>query len=191
REFGASHFLINLINSTGHVNFSSEVTAAFRATDDVLVVVDCVSGVGLQTETVLRKTIGERIKSILFISKMDHALLQLKFQQEDLFQTFQRIVENVDPRKATFGFSADLHGWAFTLKEFAEMYGSKFQIELDKLMNRLWDENFFSSTEKKWSQTGGEGYLHGFCQFVLDPIFRLFKAIIDCKKYQHTQLLEK
>jgi elongation factor 2 len=50
----------------------------------------------MQTENVLRQSIVERIKQILFINKIDHALFQLEFQQEDLFQTFKRIVESVN-----------------------------------------------------------------------------------------------
>ncbi|CAF3937043.1 unnamed protein product, partial [Rotaria sp. Silwood1] len=62
----------------------------------------------------------------------------------------------VDPTKGTVGFGAGLHGWAFTLKEFAEMYAQKFKIEVDKLMKRLWGDNFFSPTDKKWSKASGE-----------------------------------
>merc|ERR1719481_2486384 len=131
-------FLINLIDSPGHVDFSSEVTAALRVTDGALVVVDAISGVCVQTETVLRQAIAERIKPVLFMNKMDRALLELQLEQEDLYQTFQRIVENVnviiatygedeggpmgnimiDPIIGTVGFGSGLHGWAFTLKQF-------------------------------------------------------------------------
>jgi elongation factor 2 len=204
------HFLINLIDSPGHVDFSSEVTAALRVTDGALVVVDCVSGVCVQTETVLRQAIAERIKPIVFMNKMDRALLELQLQQEDLFQTFQRIVESVnviiatysdedgpmgniqvDPTKGTVGFGAGLHGWAFTLKEFSEIYSTKFKLEVPKLMKRFWGDNFYSPSEKKWNINGGEGYVRGFCQFVLDPIFKVFAAIMNFKKDEYMKLIEK
>jgi len=168
-------FLINLIDSPGHVDFSSEVTAALRVTDGALVVVDCVSGVCVQTETVLRQAIGERIKPVLFMNKMDRALLELQLEQEDLYQTFQRIVENtnviiatygeetgpmgpimVDPAIGSVGFGSGLHGWAFTLKQFAEMYAEKFGIQSDKLMKNLWGERSSIRNRKNGNKTAME-----------------------------------
>lgn len=210
RDEGVNHVLINLIDSPGHVDFSSEVTAALRVTDGALVVVDCVSGVCVQTETVLRQAIAERIKPILFLNKMDRALLELQLEEEQLYQTFQRIVESVNviistycddsgpmgqvqvyPEHGTVGFGAGLHGWAFTLKEFAEMYASKFNVGIDKLMKRFWGDNFYNPKTKKWSKTQGEGDIRGFNQFVLGPIFKIFRAIMDCRKDEYVDLLDK
>jgi len=203
-------FLINLIDSPGHVDFSSEVTAALRVTDGALVVVDCVSGVCVQTETVLRQAIAERIRPILFMNKMDRALLELQLEPEDLYQTFQRIVENVnviiatynddsgpmgevrvDPSRGSVGFGSGLHGWAFTVKQFAEMYADKFKIDLSKLMIKLWGDNFFNIKTKKWAKQKEDDNKRSFNMYVLDPIFKVFDAIMNFKKEDTTTLLQK
>jgi len=209
-EEGDRGFLINLIDSPGHVDFSSEVTAALRVTDGALVVVDCVSGVCVQTETVLRQAIAERIRPVVLMNKMDRALLELQLEQEELYQTFQRIVENinvivatyadddgpmgkvtVDPSNGSVGFGSGLHGWAFTLKQFSEMYASKFGVDVDKMMNKLWGENFFNPKTKKWQKAKNDDNKRSFCMYVLDPIFMVFDAIMNFKKDQTEKLLGK
>jgi len=201
-------FLINLIDSPGHVDFSSEVTAALRVTDGALVVVDCVSGVCVQTETVLRQAIAERIKPVVFMNKMDRALLELQLEQEDLFQTFQRIVESINviiatysdedgpmgniqvhPARGSVGFGSGLHGWAYTLKQFAEMYADKFKIDSVKLMPKLWGDNFFNMKSKKWQKSKDADNVRSFNQFVLDPIYKVFDAVMNFKKEDTTKLL--
>jgi len=210
QEKDGNAFLINLIDSPGHVDFSSEVTAALRVTDGALVVVDCVSGVCVQTETVLRQAIAERIRPVLMMNKMDRALLELQLEMEELYQTFNRIVENVNvivatyadddgpmgniqvrPENGTVGFGSGLHGWGFTLKEFAEMYAAKMGSEPKKLLKNLWGNRFYFGKEKKWKSEEGVGGVRGFCMFVLDPIYKLFNAIMEFKKEKTEQLLTK
>ena len=200
QETDGNSFIINLIDSPGHVDFSSEVTAALRVTDGALVVVDCVSGVCVQTETVLRQAIAERIKPILFMNKMDRTLLELQLQKEELYQRLVRIVESVNviiqtygedtpmgdvqvsPTKGTVGFGSALHGWGFTLKHFAELYAQKFQqLKSEELMECLWGDHFYNETDQSWIKEPKKGYTRGFCALVLDPIYKLFDAIMNFK----------
>ena len=151
----SNDFLVNLIDSPGHVDFSSEVTAALRVTDGALVVVDTIEGVCVQTETVLRQALGERIKPVVIINKVDRALLELQLSKEDLFQNFSRVIESVNvvistyfdralgdvqvfPDRGTVAFGSGLHGWAFTVRQFAAKYSKKFGVDKNKMMERLW-----------------------------------------------------
>ncbi|PMD50218.1 P-loop containing nucleoside triphosphate hydrolase protein [Hyaloscypha bicolor E] len=204
-------FLINLIDSPGHVDFSSEVTAALRVTDGALVVVDTIEGVCVQTETVLRQALGERIKPVVIINKVDRALLELQVSQEDLYQSFSRTIESVNvvistyfdktlgdvqvyPYKGTVAFGSGLHGWAFTVRQFAQRYAKKFGVDRNKMMERLWGDNYFNPHTKKWTNKAnheGKPLDRAFNQFILDPIFRIFAAVMNFKKDEIPTLLEK
>jgi elongation factor 2 len=210
QDFDKGHgFLINLIDSPGHVDFSSEVTAALRVTDGAMVVVDCISGVCVQTVTVLRQAITERIKPCLFMNKMDRGLLSLKLEQEEMYQTFARIVENinktiaiysdedgpmgnimVDPSNGSVGFGSGLHGWGFTVKQFAEMYSKKNGVPVPKLMKKMWGDNYMQANGK-WNKSGKDNAIRGFNKLVLDPIWKVFDAILNMRKDEVKELMAK
>ena len=97
----------------------------------------------------------------------------------------------VDPTNGSVGFGSGLHGWAFTLKQFAEMYAAKFKVDVDKLMKKLWGENFFNPKTKKWSKTKDDDNKRSFCMYVLDPIYKVFDAIMNFKKEETDKLLDK
>ena len=200
-EVNDKSFLINLIDSPGHVDFSSEVTAALRVTDGALVVVDCIEGVCVQTETVLRQALGERIKPVLHVNKLDRAFLELHLDLEEAYQGFARAIENVNviistynneevmgdvqvvPEKGTVSFGTGLHQWAFTLRGFAMMYASKFGVPVKKMMEKLWGDNFFDGSKNKWTKRNKTGALtRGFVQFILQPIQNLFDNVMEEKK---------
>ncbi|ELR12025.1 elongation factor 2, putative [Acanthamoeba castellanii str. Neff] len=193
-------FLLNLIDSPGHVDFSSEVTAALRVTDGALVVVDCVEGVCVQTNTVLRQSLSERIKPVLVMNKIDRAILEQQLEPEELYARLCRTIESVNsvisiykdegmgepfvqPDQGTVAFASGLHGWGFTLTTFATILGKQLGVAPEKLQKRLWGDNFYDPDVKKWlktdiSPTTGKKLKRGFCQFVLAPIYRIIKGCL-------------
>ena len=207
-------FLINLIDSPGHIDFSAEVTAALRVTDGALVVVDCIEGVCVQTETVLRQALTERIKPVIIINKIDRCLLELNSDPEDMYHTFSKSIDNVnviiatytdpegpmgdlkvDPSKGTVCFGSGLHGFGFTLTKFAKIYAAKFGIQATKLMPQLWGERFWDAKSKKFlhRQTDDAGNVlqRTFCQFVLAPIVQLSRAIMADDKPKFMNMFSK
>lgn len=205
---GKTPYLINLIDSPGHVDFSSEVTAALRVTDGALVVVDCIEGVCVQTETVLRQAIAERIVPVLFVNKLDRIFLELHSELEEAYQNFRQAVESVNvvistyqddtrgdlqvyPERGTVAFGAGLHGWGFTVERFAKMYSKKFGISLEKMMKRLWGDNFFNPSTKKWSKRPSDGAVRGFCEYIMKPINQMINTIMNGETEKYSKLISK
>merc|ERR1719410_1691177 len=184
----------------GHVDFSSEVTAALRVTDGALVVVDCIEGVCVQTETVLRQAIAERIRPVLFLNKLDRIFLEMQPTLDECYKNFRNSIESVNvicqtykdpklgsvevlPQEGKVGFGSGLHAWGFTLNDFAKMYSSKFGLSEKKLMGKLWGENYWSAKEGKWVKKDTTGsMLRGFEQFILKPMRVLFDSIMSEQK---------
>ena len=151
---GTEPHLINLIDSPGHVDFSSEVTAALRITDGALVVIDCVEGCAVQTETVLRQALQERVRPCLFMNKVDRCILEMMMEPEDMYSRFRKSMEDVNviiatyndellgdisvgPEKGTVAFGSGLHGWGFNVERFAKIYAAKMGVDKDKMMKQI------------------------------------------------------
>jgi elongation factor 2 len=193
-------YLINLIDSPGHVDFSSEVTAALRVTDGALVVVDTVEGVSVQTETVLRQAMQERIRPVLMVNKIDRSILELKLDGEAMYTSFLRVIDmanvvietyksedmgeiQVNPSIGNVAFGSGKDQWAFTLAKFARLYSKKFGISQEKMMEKFWGDNYYDAPQKKWRTDGetedGRSLRRCFAQFIMDPICKLCQNIID------------
>jgi len=208
---GTQPHLINLIDSPGHVDFSSEVTAALRITDGALVVVDCIEGCAVQTETVLRQSLAERVKPCLFVNKVDRCILELQMEPEDMYSRFRKAIEDVNviiatyndemmgdqqvaPEKGTVAFGSGLHGWGFNVERFAKIYAAKMGVDKEKMMKRLWGDSFFNAKKKTWTNVmqpeGCDSPLpRAFCQFIMTPINQLMRAIMDDQKEKYEKMM--
>jgi len=206
---GMQPHLINLIDSPGHVDFSSEVTAALRITDGAMVVVDCIEGCAVQTETVLRQSLQERVKPCLFVNKVDRCILELQMEPEDMYGRFRKAVEDVnviiatyndslmgdvqvDPAKGTVAFGSGLHGWGFNVERFAKIYAAKMGVDKDKMMKRLWGDTFFNAKKKTWTNIADQDGVtlpRAFCQFIMTPINQLMTAIMNDDKAKYEKMM--
>ena len=206
------NYVINLIDSPGHVDFSSEVTAALRVTDGALVVVDTVEGVCVQTETVLRQAMQERIKPVLIINKVDRAIMELKQDGEEIYQNFKKVIDMVnvvistyqneemgdltcDPVIGNVAFGAGKDQWAFTLRDFARFYSKKLKIPYEKMMKKLWGENYYDKEVGKFKSEpvseSGKPLKRTFVEFIMDPICDLVREILSQEEEKYLPKLDR
>ncbi|MEC8874460.1 MAG: elongation factor EF-2 [Candidatus Thermoplasmatota archaeon] len=136
-------YLINLIDTPGHVDFGGDVTRAMRAVDGCIILTCAVEGAMPQTETVVRQALKEKVRPVLFINKVDRLINELQVTPEDMMARFQeqiRKVNNligtfapdehkddwkVDVSKGTVAFGSAFHNWGITVP-FMEKTGVKF-----------------------------------------------------------------
>eukprot|EP01084_Bolivina_argentea_P238215 400215_1 len=191
-------YLINLIDSPGHVDFSSEVTAALRITDGAICVVDCIEGVCVQTETVLRQAILERVKPVLFLNKVDRIWLEKHLPLAETYKLFKNTIEStnaichtykddvlgdidLNPQQLNVAFGSGYFGWGFTLKHFAQMYSSQFGLSSRKMAKKLWGNHYYDASTCKWIESDkvDREKNNAFCEYVLKPIQVLHDAIMN------------
>src|SRR3989338_2874501 len=92
-EYEGQEYLINLIDTPGHIDFGGNVTRAMRAIDGTFVLICASEGIMPQTETVLKQALRERVKPVLFINKVDRLITELKYTPEQMQQKFTKIIE--------------------------------------------------------------------------------------------------
>jgi U5 small nuclear ribonucleoprotein component len=109
--------LIHFVDTPGHVNFVDEVASAIRLADGILLVVDVVEGVMVNTEAIIRHAVQENVKITLVINKIDRLILELRIKPADAYYKIKHTIEEVN----TAIRSATMHvvlGWQYTHKFF-------------------------------------------------------------------------
>lgn len=123
-KYEGEEYIINLLDTPGHVDFSGDVTRALRAIDGVIVVVDAVEGVMVQTETVLRQAIRERARPVLYINKVDRLIKELKLNPQEMEQRFIRIITKFNELLRKYAPKELAERWKVSVEGGSVAFGS-------------------------------------------------------------------
>ena len=147
-EYQGKGYVINLVDTPGHVDFTGHVTRSLRVMDGAIVVVDAVEGVMTQTETVVRQALEERVRPLLYVNKVDRLIKELRLSPQEIQRRFIEIIRDfnnlielygekefkakwkVNPAKGMVAFGSALHKWGFTIP-IAQEKGLKFDYIID------------------------------------------------------------
>ncbi|MBR1368715.1 elongation factor EF-2 [Methanocalculus chunghsingensis] len=149
-EYNGKEYLINMIDTPGHVDFGGDVTRAMRAVDGAIVLVDAVEGPMPQTETVLRQALKEGVRPILFINKVDRLINELKVDPQEMMIRLGKVIDKVnklikgmnekmyseggwklDATNGTVAFGSALYNWAVSIP-YMQKSGISFKEVIDK-----------------------------------------------------------
>ncbi len=135
-------YLINLIDTPGHVDFGGDVTRAMRAVDGAVILACAVEGCMPQTETVIRQAMQERVKPVLFINKVDRLIRELKLTPEEMQERFMNIIKHVNTLIQKYAEERFHEDWIVKVDDGSVAFGSAF---------RNWAISFPYMKEKKIS----------------------------------------
>jgi len=122
--FKGQEYLINLIDTPGHIDFSGAVTRSLRAVDGALVVVDAVEGPMTQTETVLMQALRERVRPILFINKVDRLIKEIKLTPDEIQKKFAKIIARVNNLIEKYAPPEHKKDWQVKVDDGSVAFGS-------------------------------------------------------------------
>ena len=125
-EYHDDEYLINLIDTPGHVDFGGDVTRAMRAVDGAVVVVCAVEGIMPQTETVLRQALREKVKPVLFINKVDRLINEVKLGPEELANKFIGIINEANKLITKMAPKDKKDEWLVKVDDGSVAFGSAY-----------------------------------------------------------------
>ncbi len=119
-------YLINLIDTPGHVDFGGDVTRAMRAVDGCIILACAVEGTMPQTETVVRQALKEKVRPVLFINKVDRLINELQIDGAEMMKRFEKIILKVNKLIDTFAPEDVRKDWKVSVQNGTVAFGSAY-----------------------------------------------------------------
>jgi len=179
-------YLINLIDTPGHVDFGGDVTRAMRAVDGAVVLCCAVEGIMPQTETVLKQALRERVKPILFINKVDRLMKELKLTPDKMQERFVKIITSVNKFIRDMAPEEFKEKWQVNVQDGSVCFGSAYHnwamsINYMKEKNISFKDIFDAYSNDAWQELGKKAPLH---EVILDAVVMHHPNPIDAQRYR-------
>ncbi|XP_066910456.1 116 kDa U5 small nuclear ribonucleoprotein component-like [Clytia hemisphaerica] len=190
-------YLMNILDTPGHVNFSDEVTAAMRLSDGVIIFIDAADGIMMNVERLLRHAVQEKLAITICINKIDRLVLELKLPPTDAYYKLKHIIDEVNSLLSVYSdeenemivspllgnvcFASAYYRFCFTLQSFSKLYcdtygGGVNHIEFAK---RLWGDVYFNEKTRKFTKKAPLSTSpRSFVEFILEPMYKLFSQVV-------------
>jgi elongation factor 2 len=182
--FDNEDYLINLIDTPGHVDFGGDVTRAMRAVDGAVVVVDAVEGTMPQTETVLRQALREHVRPVLFINKVDRLINELQVDSQEMqvrlgkvIDHVNKLIKNMNPDKFKSGWKVDAS--AGTVAFGSALYNWAISVPMMKKTGITFKEVYECCKIGDMKSLAEKCPLH---EAVLDMVIRFLPHPLDAQK---------
>jgi elongation factor 2 len=185
-EYEEQDYLINLVDTPGHVDFGGDVTRAMRAVDGTIVLVDAVEGIMPQTETVFRQALREYVKPVLFINKTDRLIKELKLPPEEMQKRFEEIIRDVNLLIQKYAPPEFKDKWFVNVADGSVAFGSAYRrwaisIPYMKKTGITFKEIIDLTLQGKEDELAKKAPLH---QVVLDMIIKHLPNPLEAQKYR-------
>ena len=134
-----TEYVINMIDTPGHVDFSGRVIRSLRAIDGAVVVCDAVEGIMTQTETVTRMALEERVRPVLFINKVDRLIKELRLTPEKMQENLASVVANFNQLLDTYAEPEYKEKWKVSIQDASVTFGSakdRWAINVDLMKEK-------------------------------------------------------
>ncbi|MBU5678457.1 MAG: elongation factor EF-2 [Candidatus Aenigmatarchaeota archaeon] len=185
-EYEGEEYLINLIDTPGHVDFSGDVTRAMRAVDGTIILVCAVEGVMPQTETVVRQALRERVKPVLFINKVDRLIRELKLTPQAMQERFTKIINDVNRLILKYAEKEFGEKWLVNVENGSVAFGSAYRkwaisVPFMKKTGITFKDIIEYCTQEKDDELAKKAPLH---KIVLDMVIRHLPNPKEAQKYR-------
>ena len=185
-EFEGKEYLINLIDTPGHVDFSGDVTRAMRAVDGAVIVACAVEGVMPQTETVIRQILRERVKPVLFINKTDRLIKELQLTPEQMQDRFMKIIREVNKLIQKYAEKEYGDKWLVRVEDGSVAFGSAYRnwaisVPYMKSKNITFKDIIEYCTTDRDKELAKKAPIHGI---LLDMVIRHLPNPIQAQSYR-------